>query len=129
MPRFLSPEWIAEVDRAAAADGSLAAATADVRLVVQQVVTDTPDGEVRYHVDVDHGSVRVRPGDAAAADVTFRQDWQTAVAMSTGEVPAQHAFVQGRLRVDGDVQALVRHQGAFADLDAAFDDVRARTTY
>lgn len=128
MPRFLSPDWIDEVG-AAARSRTLAAAGDDVRLVVQQVVTGTPDGEVRYHVVVDGGRVDVQPGDAEAPDVTFTQDWQTAVAMSTAELPAQHAFASGKLRVDGDVQALVRHQAAFTDLDRAFDEVRARTTY
>lgn len=129
MPRFLSPEWLDEVGAAARTRAGLAPDAGDVRLVVQQVVTGTPDGEVRYHVVVEGASVDVRPGDADAPDVTFTQDWQTAVAMSTAELPAQHAFASGKLRVDGDVQALVRHQAAFADLDRAFEDVRARTTY
>ena len=129
MPRFLSPEWIDEVGRTARSSPVLADATTGVALTVQQVVTDTPDGEVRYHVAVERGRVDVRPGQASDPDVTFTQDWQTAVAMSTGELSAQQAFMEGRLRVGGDVQALAREQGAFADLDAAFAEVRERTTY
>ena len=129
MARFLSPEWITEIDAAARASAALAEATAEVRLVVQQVVTGTPDGDVRYAIRVDHGKVEVTPGEAPDADVTFTQDWQTAQAMSTGEVGAQQAFMHGHLQVAGDTALLMRHQGAFADLDAAFEEVRARTTY
>ena len=129
MARILIPEWIDEVAAAAAASEVLAAATADVQLTVQQVVTATPDGEVRYFIRVDRGTVEVAKGDAPAPDVTFTQDWPTAQAMSAGELGAQEAFMHGRLQVAGDTALLMRHQAAFADLDAAFAEVRDRTTY
>ena len=129
MARFLSPEWIDGVATAAAGSPALAAATAQVQLTVQQVVTGTPDGEVHYFIRVDRGTVEVAPGDAPSPDVTFTQDWPTACAMSTGELGAQEAFMHGRLQVQGDTALLMRHQQAFADLDDAFAEVRARTTY
>ena len=35
----------------------------------------------------------------------------------------------GRLRVSGDMDKLIAAQPAFAALDAALEDARARTTY
>ena len=129
MPRFLSPEWIEEASAAAAASPELAEATAGVHLVVQQVVTGGPEGEVRYVVSLSDGQARVRAGEAAGADVAFATDWDTAVAVATGRSSAQDAFTSGRLTVRGDVTALLRHGRAFDGLDAVFAGLRERTTY
>ena len=57
MARYLSPEWIDELDRAAAAsDRSRASAPATSQLAVQQRVTGGPDGDVAYHVELDEGA-------------------------------------------------------------------------
>ncbi len=49
--------------------------------------------------------------------------------MAAGELPAQRAFVEGRLRVGGDLSQLVAHQRTLAAIDDALADVRAATTY
>lgn len=132
MPRFLSPQWIADAADAAAAStasGELSEATAGVRLVVQQVVTGGPEGDVSYVVSIDGGRVGLRPGRAEAPDVTFTSDWATAVAMATGATGALEAFTTGRLQVNGDIGVLLRHGSAFSGLDAVFAGLRERTTY
>ncbi len=129
MARYLSPEWIDELHQVASTSASLRAATADVVLVVQQEVTGGPGGDVAWHVVLDHGNVAVRPGPAAVADVTFRQDHATAVAITRGELAAQAAFMVGRLRVGGDVAGLIRHQRALAGVDDVFATVRAGTEW
>jgi putative sterol carrier protein len=127
--RYLSPEWISELHRAASSSASLKEATAEVGLVVQQEVTGGPDGDVAWHVVLDHGDVAVRPGPAEAPDVTFRQDHPTAVAINRGKLAAQAAFMVGRLQVGGDVAGLIRHQRALADIDDVFAAVRAGTEW
>lgn len=136
MARFLSPDWIAEASTDASGSAELAAATAGVHLVVHQVVTGGPDGDVGYVVTIDDGQVSLRAsggeaGEAGAGgvDATFVVDWETAVAMSTGALGGQEAFTTGRLQLQGDVGALLRHGPALADLDAVFAGVRGRTTY
>ena len=126
---FLSGEWIEEAATAARSSDELATATAGARLVVQQVVTGGPDGDVRYVVSIDSGEVSVRAGVDKAPDVTFTLDWATAVAMATGVLGAQEAFTTGRLQLQGDVGALLRHGPALADLDSMFAALRERTTY
>jgi putative sterol carrier protein len=128
MARYLSPEWIDELHQALSTDASVREATAGVALTVQQVVTGGPDGDVAWHVVVDHGTVAVRPGTTGAADVTFRQDHDTARKVAAGELSAQAAFMVGLLTVTGDVARLIEHQGAFTGIDAATDSVRARAT-
>jgi putative sterol carrier protein len=128
MAQYLSPEWIDELHVALSADASVRKATADVALTVQQVVTGGPDGDVSWHVAVDHGAVTVRPGITEDADVTFRQDHDTALAVAGGELSAQAAFMIGKLTVTGDVGKLIEHQGAFTGIDDATDAVRTRAT-
>lgn len=129
MARFLSREWIAEADEVAAASPQLAQATASAELVVQQVVTGGPDGEVAYVVSLDRGSVGLRPGLTETPDVTLTVDWDTAVAMSTGALGAQEAFTTGRLQVRGEIGLMLRHGTALTGLNAVFAGLRDRTTY
>lgn len=129
MPRFLSSEWIEEAAAAAESSPELAAATAGAHLTVQQIVGEGPDGDVHYVVSVHDGRVMLRAGDDPAADVTFTLGWDTAVAMATGTLGAQEAFTTGRMKLEGDVPALLRHGPALAGLDSVFASLRSRTTY
>jgi SCP-2 sterol transfer family len=137
MARFLSPEWFAEVARLGA---SRSAATPDggaADLVLEQVVRDTPDGEVRYRVVVVGGSAHIE-GPAAAAstngapagpDLTITCDWATATAMAQGELSTHAALLAGRLRVKGDMARLSGRSGALIGLDPVPAQVRRQTTY
>lgn len=129
MPEYLSPAWIDDLAATVAADDDLRRATAGVRVTVQQVVAGAPGGDAVWHVVVDDGDVAVRPGPAAAPDVTFEEDFESAVRVTRGELSPQAAFMAGRLRVRGDLQLLVRHQPAFAALAAAAAPLRDRTTF
>lgn len=127
MLTFLSNEWIDALHQAASSDPRIAELTKDLSLVIEQQVTGTPSGDVRYHVVLDHGSVAVRPGPAPAATVSFSQDLETATAISSGTGSAQRAFMTGRLRVGGDLRVLLAHTEILAQLDDVFAPVRART--
>lgn len=129
MARFLSDEWIEEAQAAAAANEELAAAASGVNLTVQEIVTNGPDGDVRYLVSIDDGMVSLRPGHDETPDVSFTLDWATAVAMATGTLGAQEAFTSGQLQLQGDVGALLRHGPALAGLDSVFAGLRQQTTY
>ena len=128
MAQYLSPDWIDELHAALSTDQAVRRATVDVALTVQQVVTGGPDGDLTWTVVIDHGDVAVRAGTIDDADVTFRQDRDTALAVASGEVSAQAAFMIGKLTVTGDVGKLIEHQAAFTGIDDATDAVRAAAT-
>jgi alkyl sulfatase BDS1-like metallo-beta-lactamase superfamily hydrolase len=110
---FLSDAWIAALDDAARhIEGG------GEPLVIQQVVTDG-DGEVTWHVALGPDGVRVRPGRADAADVTFTQDRETAEAIARGELSAATALTAGQLVVQGAAARLVDHRAVLARLDEA----------
>lgn len=129
MPRYLSREWIDAADRALASDPTLAEVAAGVRLVVHQVVTDAPGGEIAYDVEIDDGSIRMTTGAARDADVSFTQTWTTACAVARGELSAQGAFMSGRIQISGDLAALVEHGPALAGVSDVLAALRAQTDY
>jgi hypothetical protein len=136
--RYLSPEWIEAAGDAVATDDRLAAALTGVTLTVEQVVHEPggDDGDpagtgvpVTWHVAIDDGKVSLAAGPAAQADLRFTTDRATAAGIASGDLSAQRAFVEGRLRVGGDLSRLVAHQRAIAAVDDALAPVRARTTF
>ena len=129
MIRYLSLDWInALADEVAASDQMREIADTH-RIGVTQVVSDGPEGDVTYHLSVGDGSATFGAGPADPEDVKMEQDWETAVAVATGELNAQEAFIGGRIRLFGDQQKLLESQPVFGALDAVFATVRERTTY
>jgi putative sterol carrier protein len=126
---YLSPEWLAALQAAADASSTLRDATAGVHLVVQQVVTGGPQGDVAYHVTVDDGATTVAAGRAEEPTITFTQDLPTAAAVSRGELSAQEAFMTGRIRVRGDLPALIAQQDTLLGVGDVFASVRASTDF
>ena len=129
MVTYLSTEWIDRLRDAAASDADLRAAVEGVELSLQQVVTDAPSGDVAYYVTFDDGDVYVQAGSVRDPDVTFTQDYGTAVGVARGELSALDALRDGRVMLTGDPTALQDRADALAALDAVFAEVRAETEY
>lgn len=126
MAEFLSPEWLSELDVAARA----ATAPADLRLVIQQVVVG-PDGAelAAWAVRIADGAVHVAPGHADDADVTFTQDRDTAAAIARGELAAQRAFLDGHLRVGGDLTRVLDASRQLVGVVDVFGSARTGTAW
>lgn len=129
MLRYLSLDWIAALGEEVERSDALKEAASGRRFAVTQVVTDGPEGDVCYHLDVDDGAVRFGPGPADDEQLRFQQDWETAVAVATGTMNAQEAFIGGRIKLMGDQQLLLDSVPVFAALDSVFSKVRERTDY
>ncbi len=129
MFRYLSLEWIEALTAEVAASATMQEASTGARLGVTQVVTDGPEGEVTYHLQVDDGAAQFGAGPAEPEDVRFVQDWETAVAVANGTLNAQEAFIGGRIRLTGDQQKLLDSQPVFRALDGVFNAVRPETDY
>lgn len=127
--RYLSLAWIDELSRVVASDDALRRLASDHEIGVTQLVSDGPEGDVTYHLQVGGGEARFGPGAAEPEHVRMEQTWDTAVAVATGDLNAQAAFVNGHIRLYGDQQRLLDSQPVFGALDAVFDDVRQRTEY
>lgn len=125
MVEFLTPEWIAALDNAARE----AVVPARVQLTIQQIVTGNAGDDVRYHLVLEEGRLRVLPGEAASAHVTLVQTREVATALSRGELNAQQALEAGRLKLRGDIGHLAREGKALGAMEDVFAAVRAETTY
>ena len=127
--RYLSLAWIRELTREVAESTVLAALAVEHRIGVTQVVTGGPEGDVTYHLRVGDGSATFGAGPADPEDVRMQQEWSTAVAVATGAMNAQEAFITGRILLFGDQQKLMAAQPVFGALDQVFASVRERTRY
>ncbi len=127
--RYLSLEWIEALSATVADSAAMQSVAADHPVGVTQVVSGGPEGDVIYHVQVADGIAGFGAGPAWPEDVRFEQDWDTAVAVATGTLNAQEAFIGGRIRLFGDQQKLMASQPVFQALDEAFNSVREHTTY
>jgi hypothetical protein len=127
--RYLSLAWIRELTGEVRASETLAELAKLHTIGVTQVVVDGPEGDVVYHLQVGNGVAGFGAGPADPEDVKMEQDWATAVAVATGELNAQEAFVTGRIRLSGNQQALMDAHQVFGALDGVFSSVRARTRY
>ncbi len=142
MARYLSPEWVGSFDAAlrtldlsdvvaAAGEGSLAAA--DGTFSVVQVVTGVPTAaaaettsagtgavaataEARVVLSVADGTARLAldPTGELTGTATIVLGYADAVAMARGELDPADALAAGRVRVRGDLAALVAGQDVLA---------------
>ncbi len=127
--RYLGLAWIRELAREVGESEALRELADEHTIGVTQVVTDGPEGDVTYHLQVGDGVASFGAGPAEPEDVKMQQDWATAVAVATGEMNAQEAFITGRILLFGDQQALMAAQPVFGALDSVFSTVRERTRY
>jgi hypothetical protein len=127
--RYLGLAWMRELTREVAESASLSELATEHSVGVTQVVTDGPEGDITYHLQIGDGAAAFGAGPADPEHVRMQQDWTTAVAVATSELNAQEAFITGRILLFGDQQALLRAQPVFAALDTIFASVRERTRY
>jgi hypothetical protein len=126
VPRFLSPDWIDALARAAAAqtlpEGTPAAAV--------EVEVRGPAGDrVVWVLEIAPPALRVAAGPSAAATVRLHCDEATAAALATGALNAQLAVAGDRLRIEGDLATLPGLRAAFEALGDVFAAVRADTDF
>ncbi len=127
--RYLSLDWIDALSRAVDDDQQLRELATTHEIGLTQVVGDGPDGDVTYHLQVGDGEARFGPGAADPEHVRMEQSWSTAVAVANGDLNAQEAFVDGRIRLYGDQQRLLEAQPVFGALDHVLASLRGRTEY
>jgi putative sterol carrier protein len=122
--KFLSEEWATTMTEKLNASDDFKKAATGQAAKLQQVVTDTPDGgEGRYYFVIEEGSATVSLGELSDAEATITQNYETAVAINKQELNAQNAFMQGKLKISGNMMKLMQLQGVFNALPKAVDDV------
>lgn len=127
--QYLSADWVQSVSDLVAANTELQQLASIHSVGLTQVVTGTPHGDVVYHLQVGNGVARLTSGEASPEDVRFTEPWKTAVAVATGVLNAQEAFINGHIKFVGDHQKLIDAGVVFAVLNPIFDKIREATDY
>lgn len=127
MVEFLSARWVAALNEALR--GAAVTTDGEPPLVIQQLV-DHPDGiRSAYRIRVEATGAEALGGFADDATVTFRQNYEVARGIATGERDAHVEFLMGRVVVSGDTKALLDHRVALERIHAALADLRAVTAF
>jgi putative sterol carrier protein len=121
--KFLSEEWAQAITDALNSSEAFQKAATGQQAKIQQVVTDSPDGEVKYYFKLESGSADVALGELADAEATISQNYDTAAAINRSELNAQNAFMQGKLKISGNMMKLMQLQGVINAMPQAVSDV------
>ncbi|HEX4244278.1 MAG TPA: SCP2 sterol-binding domain-containing protein [Acidimicrobiales bacterium] len=104
MAKWLSQEWFDEARALAADQPDRPGASARM----QYEVTGGPDGEVKYYWVLEDGHLRESAlGVLSDVDVTLTTAWSDAMAIQKGELDANAAFMQGRVKVAGNMGTML----------------------
>ena len=121
--KYLSPEWIDAYNATVAADNSVRTAVKGKSAVIQMVVAEAPDGEVRYWLRIGDGTVSAGLGDAGDAEVTISQSYETSARVNKGELDGQKAFTQGKVKISGKMLKMMQLRGPLAEVQKALDTI------
>ena len=104
MSKWLTQEWLDETKKMAESQPERPGASARM----QYVVTGGPDGDVKYYWVLDNGKLQESQlGELPDAEVTLTQTYDDAMKIQKGELDANAAFMQGRVKVSGNMAKLM----------------------
>ena len=104
MPKWLSQEWLDESKKMAESQPERPGASARM----QYVVTGGPDGDIKYYWVLENGKLQESQlGELPDAEVTLTQTYEDAMKIQKGELDANAAFMQGRVKVSGNMAKLM----------------------
>ena len=124
MAQFLSEDHMSAGTAALNEDAGFTSAMANVDLGLQFNVTDAPDGEIDYYLKVGDGVAALVLGTLEDADASVGSDYDTAAAISKGELNVQMAFMTGKIKVGGNMAKVMMYQGLineFARVSSTLD--------
>lgn len=105
MSKYLSQEWIDETRKLADSQPERPGASA----CMQYVVTGGPDGDIKYYWILENGKLLESSlGEAPDPDFTMTLSYDDSVKVQKGELDANAAFMQGRMKVAGNMAKLMQ---------------------
>lgn len=122
---FLSDEWIAAAREIRARHAGDEVEVPGQPIRMNQVITDVPFGEGTIHsyLDTSSGALVLELGELDEPDLTVTTDWETAKTVFVDQdiAAATQAFLQGRIKVQGDMMKLMTMQTSMAGSPAAVE--------
>jgi putative sterol carrier protein len=104
MAKYLSQEWLDEGRKLAQEFPERPGATARM----QFAVTGAPEGDVKYYQVLENGKILESTlGEDPNADFTLTSSYDDSVKIQKGELDPNAAFMQGRMKVTGNMGKLM----------------------
>ncbi len=104
MAKWLTQEWLDEGKALSVDQPERPGATARM----QYVVTGGPEGDIKYYWILENGKlIESTLGELEDAEVTLTQSIEDAMRIQKGELDANAAFMQGRVKVTGNMAKLM----------------------
>jgi putative sterol carrier protein len=128
MAKFLSQEWLDLQKDLGQAFPERPGATARM----QYKITGAPDGEVAFYTVIDNGKMLENSlGDDPQAEFTMTVSCDDFAKTFTGELDANAAFMQGRMKVAGNMGKLMSLMPLTqsAEYKAIIEKLNAQTDY
>ena len=105
MTKYLSQDWLDEARTLAAGQPERTGATARI----QWLVAKGPDGDVAYWWRLEDGRlVESSLGKLDDPDITLSLSYEDSVKIQKGDLDANAAFMQGRMKVAGNMAKLMQ---------------------
>lgn len=121
--KYLSEEWMSAVQDALNSSDAFQNAAKGQSAKLQNIVTGAPSGDVHYSFVLDGGKVSLANGDVDGAEATISNDYDTAVKLNKGELQGQAAFMQGKVKISGNLMKMMQLQGVLGAMPAAVSSV------
>lgn len=100
MSKWLSQDWLDETRKMAEGQPDRPGASARM----QYVVTGAPDGDIEYYWVLENGKIlESQLGRLDDAEVTLTTGYDDAMKIQKGELDANAAFMQGKVKVTGNM--------------------------
>jgi putative sterol carrier protein len=104
MSKWLTQEWLDETKTMAESQPERPGASAKM----QYIVSGGPEGDVKYYWVLENGKLLESSlGELADAEVTMTQTYDDAMKIQQGELDVNAAFMQGRIKVTGNMAKLM----------------------
>ena len=105
MAKYLSQAWLDEGRALAGSQPERPGASAKM----QYVVTGGPEGDIKYYWILDNGKLlESQLGEVDDVDFTLTLSYDDSVKIQQGELDANAAFMQGRMKVTGNMGKLMQ---------------------
>lgn len=104
MPKWLTQEWMDAQTELAKDQPERPGASARM----QYVLTGGPEGDVKFYWVLEDGRILENQlGILDDAELTLTQSFEDAMKVQKGDLDAQAAFMQGRVKVEGNMAKLM----------------------
>lgn len=129
MAQYLTQEWLDEFKRVA---NDTQPERPGVSARMQYKVNGSPGGDVAYYWIIEDGTLtEAKLGEAPDSDFTITMNYDDAAKVQRGEIDTNAAFMQGRMKVTGNMAKLLgllplTNSPEYKKLE---EEMRATTTY